>query len=164
MSIYIAQSPYRSSFKGGFKRRSRRGLLSGASSFTGLFQTKRSGVAMVQHMDRKEEGALSMFQQVKSKKVRFEFGPTSVMVGFIALALLMSVLHLMHFNNVASRGCALKRLDASHQQLLSQYEITNMKLAEYKSLNNIVASDKVDTMRRPANVMFVSGNTALASK
>ncbi len=154
MSIYIAQSPYRSAFSGASKRR--RPFVPSAKSSVLTRGQDRKGDAVA--------GALQLFQQVKSKKVHFEFGSTSVIVGFIALALLMSILHLIHFNKVATKGYELKRLDANHQQLLSQYEIKNMQLAEYQSLNNIVVSDRVAMMRRPVSVTFVSGNTALASR
>lgn len=108
--------------------------------------------------------AVETARNIKSGKMKFEIGPTSMIIGLATVALTMSLLYLAHYNSVATKGYDLRRLEAARQQLMTQYDIKNMKLAEAKSLSVIAASDKVDGMRRPGEVTFVQGTTAIASR
>ncbi len=108
-------------------------------------------------------GAMHAAKNVGRQKVRFEFGPGSVMIIMLVAAIALSFAYLAYFNQVATRGYEMTRLEADRQQLLNQYEIKNMKLAEVKSLNAIASSDRVSAMRRPGSVEFVRGDTALAA-
>lgn len=103
-------------------------------------------------------------KNIKSGKMKFEIGPGSMVFGLATIALTMSLLYLAHYNSVATKGYDLRRLEAARQQLMTQYDIKNMKLAEAKSLSVIAASDKVGGMRRPGEVTFVQGTTAIASR
>jgi len=147
MAIHIASSPYRSTFQPGMASRSRsfsRVEYSGATTSLG-----------------------SLFQNLKTKKserLRFSVGPLAIIVGLGVVAALMSTLFLINFNNVATNGYALKHVERNHQELVDQYEIQNMKLAELASMRTIIQSEKVSSMRHPRNVMFVRGNTAVASR
>jgi hypothetical protein len=175
MSIYVARSPYRSSFSRAPKfrisfpnfsflfaqraakrvRRQRPAVTHAAApttSLQGSVQRRIPGVSL------KES-----FAKVKGAIVRFEFGPSTVIVGLMVIAVLFGFLYLAHFNQVATKGYDLRRLEADRQQLLNQYDIKNMKLAEVKSLNNIIQSNRISAMRKPAETIFVSGATALAS-
>jgi len=108
--------------------------------------------------------AKQFFHSVRSKKMNFEVGPGTVMVGLGVLAVVMSLAYLMHFNQVATKGYDLRRLEAERQQLLSQYDIKNMKVAEATSLAHIIGTDKVGKMHRPNEVAFVHGSNAIASR
>jgi len=96
--------------------------------------------------------------------MKLEFGPSMAIVGLLLIAVLFILLYLAHFNQVATKGYDLRRLEADRQNLLDQYDIKNMKLAEAKSLATIIASDKVSAMRRPSEVSYVRGNTVIASR
>lgn len=104
------------------------------------------------------------FKRIREATMRFEFGPSMAIGGLMVVAVLFMLLYLAHFNQVATKGYDLRRLEADRQQLLNQYDIKNMKLAEVKSLSTIIASDKIVGMRRPAEITYVRGNTALASR
>jgi len=103
-------------------------------------------------------------KKIKEATMKLEFGPSMAIGGLFLVAVLFSLLYLAHFNQVATKGYDLRRLEADRQQLLDQYDIKNMKLAEAKSLTTIMASDKVSAMRRPAEIAYVRGNTAIASR
>lgn len=182
MSIYVSRSPYRPysapvrrgfrlpSFSGIFKRRTRlsrtvaartaprihRGN-SGESVGSMVASAATAGVQSV-------VSAKQFFHNVKAKKVHFEFGPGTVMIGLGVIATVMSLTYLVHFNKVATKGYDLRRLEAERQQLLSQYDVKNMKVAEATSLNHIINSDRLNGMRKPAEVLFVRSNTAIASR
>lgn len=107
-------------------------------------------------------GAWQAARNIKSGKMKIVIQPGMVMMGLIVVAVSLSLIQLAHFNLVATKGYELRRLEADRQQLLSSYEIKNMKLAEVKSLSGIAGSDRASAMVRPASVEFMRGNTALA--
>lgn len=86
------------------------------------------------------------------------------MGSLITVAILLGGAYLAFFNQVATKGYELRRLEADRQQLLTQYEIKNMKLAEVQSLNTIVQSDKANAMRRPYSIDYVKGGSVLAAR
>lgn len=101
-------------------------------------------------------------RNIKSGKMKIVIQPSMVIISLIVVAVSLSLIQLAHFNLVATKGYELRRLEADRQQLLSSYEIKNMKLAEVKSLSGISGSDRASAMVRPASVEFMRGNTALA--
>lgn len=156
MSIYVARSPYRTSFN---KPR----LKISFPEFGGLFKHRAYRRARP-HLEAapraiSRDVSSSMINNIKTRTLKMEFGPNAVIITLMMTAVLLSLLYLMHFNRVATKGYDLNRLDASRQQLLGQYDVKNMKLAEIKSLNNMIQSGKLEGMRRPANVMYVNGGT-----
>lgn len=186
MSIYVSRSPYRqysaptrkgfrlpsfSGISGIFKRKShlsrtvaarsaprmRRGSDTGESMGAMVASAASAGVQSV-------ASAKQFFHNVKAKKVHFEFGPGTVMISLGVIAAVMSLSYLVHFNKVATKGYDLRRLEAERQELLSQYDVKNMKVAEATSLNHIINSDRLNGMRKPGEVIFVRSNTAIASR
>ena len=51
---------------------------------------------------------------VKDAVLRFEFGPTSLIIGLMAVCTLLIVLYLATYNSIATKGYDLKRLEADH--------------------------------------------------
>ena len=103
---------------------------------------------------------------VKAAVMRIEFGPSSLIIGLILISTLLMILYLATYNKIATKGYDLKRLEADHQLLMNDYDISNMKLAQVKSLTNMIVTARIaDTMRKPATVEFVhGGDTVLASR
>ena len=93
---------------------------------------------------------------------KFVFGPFTVIVGLIFAAIFMSFLHLLHFNQVATKGYDLRRLEMDRQQLSVLLQTKNMHVTNIKSLDVISKSSKVKSMVRQNDVGFVRGDTALA--
>ena len=146
MAIHISNSPYRSSFQPQNVRRNR--------TFNRI---EYSGVKVMS----------SFFQNIKrqnKERIRFSIGPMAIIIGLGLFAAGMSTLYLMNFNKVATSGYALRRVERDHQGLVDQYQIQNMKLAELASLTHIAQTETVEGMRYPKNVVFVRGNTAVASR
>lgn len=95
-------------------------------------------------------------------KWQLQFGPMTVIVGLIFAAVGMSVLYLMHFNQVATKGYDLKRLEVDRQQLMDQNQLSNTNIDRVKSMQSILASQRIQRMVKGNNVAFVRGETALA--
>jgi hypothetical protein len=144
---------------------SRRRIKIGFPNIGGLFKGKpkrmRAGGNIKAAGTMSAAGAIG---KVREAVLRFEFGPAAAIGGMFTVAILLSLLYLAHFNQVATKGYDLRRLEADRQQLMNQYDIKNMKLAEAKSLANIISSDRVSAMRRPGEITYVRGNTALAKR
>lgn len=194
MSIYVARSPYRtheaqrnaSRFKITFPnlqgffakratRRDRRAarIVPTANVSVPVVRARREAafgrrtagaVAGVVSGVRAGESFGGALNCVRGATLKFKFGPSTAIGGLMVIAILISLVYLTHFNKVATKGYDLRRLEADRQQLLNQYDIKNMKLAEVKSLAKIAGSERVSVMRRPGEIIFVRGNTALASR
>lgn len=188
MSIYLARSPYRTSFGSGSSIPK---LKIRFPKISGLFAKKTVAPAVARRLSglhlatgharlrggQDLHGAQSqlrdsrlnstgrsnlfaMLGKAKTATLHYEFGPRSVMIGLMMVAVLLSLVYLIHFNKVATKGYDLNRLDASRQQLLTQYDVKNMKLAQVKSMDNMIQSGRMESMRHPSNIIFVRGGTA----
>lgn len=100
--------------------------------------------------------------RVSAIKWQLQFGPMTLIVGLIFVAVAMSMLYLMHFNQVATKGYDLKRLEVDRQQLMDQNQMSNMNIDKVKSLDAITGSARIQRMVKANNVSFVRGDTALA--
>ncbi len=100
--------------------------------------------------------------RVSAIKWQFQFGPMTLIVGLIFAAVAMSMLYLMHFNQVATKGYDLKRLEVDRQQLMDQNQMSNMNIDKVKSMDAITGSARIQRMVKANNVSFVRGDTALA--
>lgn len=169
MSVYLQRSPYFLNQKS--QRR--------ASFFHSKPQRRQYSAKMMTHNLKKAGGVVGGFFQegsaalssaaqalrdVKGGKRTFEFGARTIMVLLGVVAIFLSLAYLAHFNQVATKGYELRRLEADRQQLLSQYEIKNMRLAESMSLQNIRKSERVSAMRRPGEAVYLRANSELASR
>ena len=183
--MYVARSPYRtgfstpkvkiafpriaSLFKGGFGKTRRIDRAQNFNQRVAVGQNlvlapvfAHSGSGKVAAKPGKSFAQI--VEQFREKTINYEVGPNTVMFGLMFFAAILSMLYLLHFNQVATKGYDINRLDASHSQLLSQWDVRNMQLAQIKSLNYILGSGRIDGMRTPDKVQYVNGGmTAVAS-
>lgn len=103
-------------------------------------------------------------KDLRGKQFKLVIGPKHVIVGLFLVSVFLSLASLVTFNHMATKGYELNRLEAKRQELMTQYEIKNMKLAEVKSLTNIVETERASVMRRPSDIIYISGNTFIAKK
>jgi hypothetical protein len=103
-------------------------------------------------------------KDLKGKRIKLVVGPKHVIVGLFLVSVFLSLASLFTFNQMATKGYELNRLEAKRQELMTQYEIKNMKLAEVKSLTNIIETERAGVMRRPSDITYISGNTFIAKK
>jgi hypothetical protein len=155
MSIYLDKSPYylnqyraKSSKRA---RRSRQEMLK-----RGFVEVEKSAKFFGQMMNT--------MKNVKGDNKHFEIGSTTIISGLGMICILLSLAYLVHFTQVSTKGYELKRLEADRQQLLSQYEIKNMRLAEAQAMATIISSDQVESMRKARSVDYVDGGIILAGK
>lgn len=76
----------------------------------------------------------------------------------------LSVMMLVHFNQVSTRGYTIKYLEVQRQELIQKNEIIQNDLLERKALTMLSATDKANSMVKPGKVTYVSGYSAIAQK
>ncbi len=96
-------------------------------------------------------------------KWKLDFGPKTIIAAGIVVTIAMSVLYLMHFNQVATKGYDLERLQADRQTLMDQNQVSNMNIDKVKSMPSILASARIQSMVKAGSVTFVRGDAALAN-
>ncbi len=101
--------------------------------------------------------------QIAPLNWKFSFGPKSLIVVLGIVGLAVSMMYLAHFNQVATKGYDLKRLEIDRQSLLDSNESENMRLADVKSMNAILTSNRIQRMVNVRNISYVHGDTAVAS-
>jgi len=87
-----------------------------------------------------------------------------MIVGMGITISFLSVMMLVHFNQVSTRGYTIKYLEVQRQELVEQNEIIQKDLLEKKALSVLAATDKANSMVKPGSVAYVSGYSAIASK
>ena len=95
---------------------------------------------------------------------KIEFGMTSLTFFTIILIAIISLVYLAHANRNATKGYALKSLELRRSELLTENEVWDMQIAHVKSLQALQGDNKIKTMVKADQPMFVRGDTAIASK
>ena len=79
-------------------------------------------------------------------------------VGFL------SVMMLVNFNHVSTKGYTIKYLEVQQQKLWEENELIKKDLLEKKALSALSLSEKANSMVKPGEPIYVSGYSALAQK
>jgi hypothetical protein len=108
---------------------------------------------------------IASYRRTRVTPLKWElvFGPMTLMVVLLLVGVTISILSLARFNQDATKGYDLKRLEVDRQALLNEYEISNMHLAQVKSFSTILSSSRIRRMTKPSAVSFVRGDAILAS-
>ena len=101
--------------------------------------------------------------RVTPMKWKLVFGPMTLIVALVFVAIAMSMLYLAHFNQVATKGYDLKRLEVDRQQLMDEYQVRMTRVAQAKSLDTITSTPRIQRMVKARDISFVRGDTAVAS-
>lgn len=94
----------------------------------------------------------------------FQAGPYFLLTSLVLFVVLVTVITLMFSTRQVTKGYVLNRLEAEHQDLIKLREEQNMRISQAKSLSNIQNSPKVKSMRKPDMVVYVAGETEIASR
>jgi hypothetical protein len=94
----------------------------------------------------------------------FEY-KTFLMLASMALVIsFLSVMMLVSFNHVSTKGYTIKYLEVQQQKLWEENELLKKDLLEKKALSALSLSEKANSMIRPGDVSYVSGYSAIAKK
>ncbi len=95
---------------------------------------------------------------------RFAFGPSFLVLSLVLFVVLITLITLVFSTRQVTKGYVLNSLDADHQALVHSLELNEMQISQVKSLKFLEDSPKVNSMVRPNQVVFVNGDTAIASR
>lgn len=101
-------------------------------------------------------------RSASAELIKFDISPYFIMGFLMVTAMVLGLLYLINFNQMATKGYELKRLEISRQELKGQYDLTNLYVAKVKSLDHILQSNRLGPMRKPESVNFVYADSVLA--
>jgi hypothetical protein len=93
-----------------------------------------------------------------------EFGSYFLIASLIFFVALITVTTLVFSTRQVTKGYVLNSLEAQHQDLVKEREVNDMEISKVRALNYIQNSSEVRRMVVPRMVVFVEGETAIASK
>lgn len=96
--------------------------------------------------------------------MRLTFGPYFLIGSLILFVVLITVITLMFSTRQVTKGYVLNKLDAEYQQLVKMSEQKEMQISQVRSLDYIQNSPQLTGMVRPGNVVYLSSETAIASR
>lgn len=95
---------------------------------------------------------------------KLRIGPYFLVVSLILFVALITIFTLIFSTRQVTKGYVLNKLESEHQELIRESERQEMQISQVRSLNFIKESSKVQSMKRPAQVVFVDGERAIASR
>lgn len=95
---------------------------------------------------------------------KLELGPSFLIASLLIFVALITVITLMFSTRQVTKGYVLNSLEAKHQDVVKESEKMDMQISTVRSLNYIQDSSKVKSMIKPAQIVFASGDIAIAKK
>lgn len=102
--------------------------------------------------------------KIKKFLNNFELSPYLLVISLVTFVGLITVVTLLFSTRQVTKGYVLNQMEAKHQDLARNGEIAEMEISKVKSLQYIQESGKVRYMVKPREVVYLNGDTAIASK
>ena len=96
--------------------------------------------------------------------IRLKFNPNMLIASLVVFVCLISLVTLMHATKEVTKGFVLTSLEVERVDLLRNYEVRTMQIAEVSSLHAIQNTPKFQSMVRPRNVVYIHTESALAKR
>ncbi|MDA1060309.1 MAG: hypothetical protein O3B47_00770 [bacterium] len=93
-----------------------------------------------------------------------EPGPYFLILSLITFVILITVTTLIFSTRQVTKGYVLSKLENHHQDLVKKSEQSEMLISKARSLNFIQQSSKVQAMVEPPEIVFLNGDSAIASR
>jgi len=103
-------------------------------------------------------------QLVRKYLSHLHIGPYLLIFSLIFIVALITIITLVFSARQVTKGYTLNSLEASHQELVKENENKDMQISKVKSLNYIEGSDKVKSMVKQNQIVFVSGSNTIAKR
>jgi len=85
-------------------------------------------------------------------------------MSLITFVVLITVITLVFSTRQVTKGYVLNKLESQHQELIKKSEQSEMLISKARSLNFIQESTRVQAMVKPPQIVFVDGESAIASR
>lgn len=93
-----------------------------------------------------------------------ELGPYFLIGSLVLFVSLITVVTLMFSTRQVTKGYVLNKLQSEHQNLVKESEKQEMQISMVRALDHIKESSRVQRMRKAGNIVFVDGQTSIASR
>ena len=94
----------------------------------------------------------------------FRIGKYFLMFVMIIMAGVMSLLYLMHFTDVHTKGYMLRKLEIERERLNITQETKQMNIAKVKSLTHIQNSEAIRRMIPARNPIYLKSDSEVARR
>jgi hypothetical protein len=98
----------------------------------------------------------------RQSSVKFEAKPFLMIVVLGVFMSFLSIMMLVSFNKVSTKGYTIKYLEVQKQQLWEENEVLKKDLLEKKAISQMSYSAKAESMVRPGDVAYISGHNTVA--
>lgn len=95
---------------------------------------------------------------------KFEFGPYLVLGSLVLFVIMITVVTLVFSTRQVTKGYQLSMLDFKHNILVTQSEVKAMQISNVRSLKYIQDSGKVKKMTSPGSLVYIKGESTIASR
>lgn len=93
-----------------------------------------------------------------------ENGPYFLVVSLVLFVVLVTVITLTFSAQQVTKGYVLSQLESEQRALLTESERREKQVAEVRALRHIEESSRLRSMRNPSHIVFLSGDTVVASR
>jgi hypothetical protein len=99
----------------------------------------------------------------RTKKLHtYSLKPLMLIISAGFVISFLSVMMLVNFNKVSTKGYTIKYLEVQQQQLWEEHDMIQKDLLEEKALTALSQTEKAKSMVKPTKMIYVSGHTAIA--
>lgn len=95
---------------------------------------------------------------------QMELGSIFLMASLILFVVLITISTLVFSTRQVTKGYALSKLEAVHQDLVKVSEVKDMEISTVRSLNHIKQSSKVKSMVKPRSIVYLNNDTSIAKR
>jgi len=92
------------------------------------------------------------------------FGTYFLMFAMIVAIGLISMMYLMQFTDIHTKGYSLRRLEGERDRLKTTQEIKYTNVSRVRSLSHIQQTEQVKRMVPATNVVYLKPDTAIVQK
>jgi len=95
---------------------------------------------------------------------KFQVGPYLVISSLVMFVVLIIVVTLVFSTRQITKGYQLSMLDFKHNNLVTQGEVRSMQISNVRSLRYIQEAPKVKSMISPKSIVYIKGESTIASR
>ncbi len=101
---------------------------------------------------------------IKKLFPKLELGTPFLIASLLMFVSLITIITLIFSARQVTKGYVLNSLESKHQDIVKESERMDMQISTVRSLNYIQDSIKVQSMIKPPQIVFASGETSIAKK
>jgi hypothetical protein len=102
------------------------------------------------------------FRRRRNSAYSFNVKTITLIMSVAVFISFLSVVMLVNFNKVSTKGYTIKYLEVQNRQLWEEHELLKKELLQKKALSSLNVTEKASNMIKPGQITYTTGHTALA--